>query len=108
MKKTFITILILSLPFVSWGQEEPKTESTEASVESVETETPLCIVGETETFDVIEFDGYLNRALVGCGGYCISLEDFNPKAEKGVEILRPMEGTGFRTSGNYLRNTPRR
>ncbi|KAB2808655.1 hypothetical protein [Phaeocystidibacter luteus] len=101
MKKTFITILILSLPFVSWGQIDPNAESTEPAVENNEKliePATMVIVGE-------EIKA-LPKNIIDCR-YRSFAEVFESK-EAGVEILRPMEGTGTRTSGSYLRNTPRR
>lgn len=50
MKKTFVTILILSLPYMSWGQEAPKSELPKtievAGVTTVDLDaerTPRCV-----------------------------------------------------------------
>lgn len=98
MKKSFITILVLSLPFLSWAQEE--TPCVEVSTTSVLAE--CCIDHRNDDVQRIS-----KEEIVRILPVCIQRVEA-PQPEARCEILNSSEGSGYRMNREYIRYLPRR
>lgn len=106
--KKIITILILSLPFYSWAQEEIKsTEVEDINVESVEVDAQ-----ETETSDPLDCGIDVDRSdsneqcVSRCSMGVIESNDQLKDGEPDIMLLR--NSSGYRMNGAFLQYVARR
>lgn len=98
MKKSFITILVLSLPFLSWAQEETPVAETPV--------TPVVSEGcQLHTNDDVQ--RISKEEIVRILPVCIQRVEA-PQPEARCEILNSSEGSGYRMNREYIRYLPRR